>query len=784
MIEIKDKDRPLFLLQTAHTTYAMKVMENGQLEHLYYGTAIGLDGSDGLLQDHAYPVGSLYNEEIRTISPEDTRYELSSAGKGDLREPMIGVSYADGFRTPDFVYQGYEILPGKPELDGLPSSYGNEQEVETLCLTFKDRNSALVLKMHYSVFAARDVITRSLAVTNTGDTDVTLTRAFSAQLDLDADTYTFHSFNGSWGREMKHSKIPVKAGKIVNDTRTGNSSNRANPFIMISREETCEDHGDCYGFHLVYSGNHAEIAERSPYGKVRVLTGISPEDFAWLLNPSESFTTPEAILCFSDLGFGELSRRLHTFLREHIVRGPWQHKERPVVLNSWEASYFDISETKLFRLARVAKSVGIELFVMDDGWFGHRDDDTSSLGDWVAHPKKLPGGLRGLSDKIRSLGLEFGVWVEPEMVSEDSGLYRTHPDWAMRHPSHEHSFGRHQMILDFCNPDVQNNIIKQMSEVISSSNASYIKWDMNRNFTDVYSPYLPPARQKETAHRYMLGLYRVLKELTSAFPEVLFEGCASGGNRFDPGMLCFFPQIWASDDTDAMERVEIQNGYSYGYPLSCVSAHISDVPNHQTTRRTPLATRFAVAAAGILGYECNLCELGSDELDVIRSQITLYKEWRQMLQFGDYYRGKMWSESGEFSLLAAGTGSDASWTIVSPDKKKAVATEVQLLTCPNIHTLIHRPKGLDPSLTYHMSAYRFRYPKKDLSCYFNEDNPLRSRISKLAKEATAEPEEHTLRGDMLMHAGVCVRPAGGGLSTDENQRFFPDFASRMYFYEA
>lgn len=776
MIEVKEAKRPLILLHTEHTTYAMKVMENGQIEHLYYGARIDIDSSEALTEHHAYTVGSSYGSGFSGISPEDTRYELSTTGKGDVREPMLEAEYEDGSRTLDPVYESHEITSGKPELPGLPSSYGSEEEVETLCIILKDRNGDLRLKLYYSVFPKRDVITRSLLLTNGGSGKIVLERVMSMQLDLDAADYSLQSFNGSWGREMKRTKIPIRAGKIINDTRTGNSSNRANPFLILSKGETGEDHGECYGLNLVYSGNHAGIAERSPYGKLRLMNGISPEGFRWILKPGETFAAPEAVLCYSDKGYGTLSRRLHAFIREHIVRGAWQHRERPVVLNSWEASYFDIDEEKLLRLARVAGSVGVEMFVMDDGWFGHRDDDTSSLGDWVPDPKKLPGGLQGLAEKIRALGMGFGLWVEPEMVSEDSRLYRAHPDWAMRHPKHDHSMGRNQMVLDFCNPEVQNNIIKQMKDAFSAAKIDYVKWDMNRNFSDVYSPYLSAECRGETAHRYILGLYRVLTELTKSFPGILFEGCASGGNRFDLGMLCYFPQIWASDDTDAIERVEIQNGYSYGYPANCISAHVSDVPNHQTFRRTPLSTRFAVAAAGVLGYECDLGKLDTDELEEIRSQIRLYKEWRGVLQFGDHYRGKIWTEASGMSVLDAGSGSDASWTVVSADKKKAVATELQLLARVNVHTLIHYPKGLEPSFIYHMAGWRYRCPFKEYRTSEAALPPSEGR--------TAETEEHIIGGLAAMRAGIHVKPAVCGPDGGDDRRFFPDFASRMYFYEA
>ena len=421
-----------------------------------------------------------------------------------------------------------------------------------------------------------------------------------AEIDL-----TMHTFNGAWAREMGRYDTPVKSGKHINASFTGTSSSRANPFVMFSRPGCTEEYGECFGFNLIYSGNHYEAAEVNGFGKTRITIGINPENFEYMLNPNEDFESPEAVMTFSDKGFNKMSQNMHYFVREHIVRGEWKYKARPVLLNSWEANYFDINEDKLVNLGKAAKDVGIEMLVMDDGWFGERDDDTTSLGDWDVNPKKLPDGLKGICDKINDIGLDFGIWVEPEMVNVKSRLYEAHPDWAMGVPGKPHTEGRSQRILDLTNTEVQNFIIEKMTQVFTSANIAYVKWDMNRIFSDYYAPGLPADRQGEIAHRYYIGLYRVMKELTNRFPHILFEGCSSGGNRFDLGTLCYFPQIWASDNTDALSRADIQNGYSYGYPMSTVSAHVSACPNHQTHRVTPLNTRFNVAAFGVFGYECN-----------------------------------------------------------------------------------------------------------------------------------------------------------------------------------
>ena len=790
MILVKETDRPLFVLETAESAYAFKVMQNGQLEHLYYGRRMEIASSDGLTEQWAFAPGntSVYDETNADISPEAFRYELAASGKGDLRETAVEAEYEDGLRSLDLVYADYEISEGKPELSGLPSSYGNAEELRTLCVRLKDKNGGLEARLFYTVFEKENVIARSMRLDNAGDTDIRILKAMSAQLDLDPAEYVLHSFTGAWTREMKKTDTPVKAGKLVIESVSGSSSNRANPFVMISKKGCSENAGECIGSHLVYSGNHAEILEKGSLGKYRFVTGINPRNFEWKLRAGACFQTPEAFFSYSAEGFGKLSRDLHAFIREHIVRGAWKKKERPVLLNSWEACYFDISESKLLRLARLARSVGIEMLVMDDGWFEKRDNDTSSLGDWYPDKKKLPGGLKRLSDKLKAMDMGFGIWVEPEMVNEDSELYRAHPDWAFRHEKAAHSKGRNQMFLDLTRKEVQDYIIESMKNVFSSADISYVKWDMNRNFTDVYSK--EAGCQGETAHRYILGLYRIMKELTENFPNILFEGCASGGNRFDPGILCYFPQIWASDDTDAVARSEIQYGYSYGYPLSCVSAHVSDAPNHQTLRRTSVDTRFNVAAFGILGYECDLANMRAEELDGITSQIRIYKEWRKVFQYGEYYRGRMFTDAGGMSVLDEDTANEAEWTVVSEDKSRAVCVCMQLLNRPNTQQLILRPAGLDESAVYKIKSRDQRLMLKDFGSLVNILVPLKVKheghmhmlMNKVVK-MNDEKEEHSMSGGAMMYAGVRLKSSFAGTGYNENVRFYPDFASRMFLIE-
>lgn len=558
-----------FILETGHTTYCFRVMKTGHLEHLYYGRKISLPGAQGaeaLIEKKAFTMGStlLYAQEDKSFSLEDVRLEASSYGRGDIREPFLELIHADGSYSSDFLFEKAEILEEKPELKTLPSSYDENKKAQCLKVTLKDHQYDQVLELFYSVYEDCDVITRSAKLINKSGDPVKLTRLMSLQLDLDTPDWVLTTFNGSWAREMKRHDVRLLSGKHVNSTYAGVSSNRANPFVMLSSPETSEDFGECYGVNLIYSGNHYETAEVNSFGKTRLVTGINPQSFCFVLEPGQEFETPEAVMTYSDRGFNGMSGQMHRFVREHIVRGEWKHKVRPVLLNSWEASYFNINEKRLLNLAKAGKEAGIELFVMDDGWFGRRNDDTTSLGDWDVNEKKLPGGVKGLCDKVRALGLQFGIWVEPEMINVKSRLYEAHPDWVLQIPGKPHSEGRNQRILDLTKTAVQDFVIEKMSEVFSSADISYVKWDMNRIFSDYYSDGLPSEKQGEVAHRYVLGLYRCMKELTQRFPHILFEGCASGGNRFDLGILCYFPQIWASDDTDALCRVEMQNNYSYG----------------------------------------------------------------------------------------------------------------------------------------------------------------------------------------------------------------------------
>lgn len=772
MIKVLSDGR-LFVLETARSSYVMRVMPSGHLEHLYYGRKIHLDTDDGLAELTEFAPGNSSVLGGGALSLEDVRLEIGTLGKGDVREPFMELINADGSRTSDFLYSGHEITSGRVR-EEIPGAFGDDAEVIKIALI--DEGNSLSLELVYTVFASSDVITRYGVLTNEGESSVLIERLLSLQLDFDPGDYSFVTFNGAWAREMGRNVCKVGAAKLVNSSCAGSSSNRANPFVMLGRGAFDEDYGEVYGINLIYSGNHYTAVEKNPYGKVRLVTGINPQGFTWNLAKGESFRSPEAVMTYSASGCNTMSHSLHEFTGSHVIRPEWKDRLRPVLLNSWEAAYFKISEGKLLKLARRAKKCGIELFVMDDGWFKGRNDDTSSLGDWTPDIKKLPHGVKGLCDKIRRTGLEFGIWVEPEMVNEDSDLFRAHPEWAMRIPGKKHSAGRNQMLLDLTRTDVQDYIVSSMSDLFSSCEISYVKWDYNRNFTDVYSSMLPAERQGEVSHRYIMGLYRIMSELTKKFPDILFEGCASGGNRFDLGILYYFPQIWASDDTDAYQRAIIQNGYSYAYPQSCFTSHVSDVPNHQTLRRTPLDTRFNVALFGNTGYECNLSDLGKEEFEELRRQTEFIKANRKLLQTGKLWRVRSFDE-----------GNTLSWTISSDDGSEAISLIMQGPATPNESHDVLYLRGLIDDAKYHIVVRENTYDLRAFGGLVNyvapfhvkQDGFIHKLIAKFYK-MPSEKESHEMYGDAMMYAGVHIKPRFASLGYNENTRYYPDFGSRLY----
>lgn len=784
---IRQQDN-FFLLETDHTSYAFHILESGQAEHLYYGRKFFLpegEGEEGQAlwrqtvealrekKEHLPGNSIAYSKKYPTLSLEDLCLEFSSTGKGDIREPFVEITFADGSSTCDFIYSKAEIISEKNRLKTLPSSYDEKNAAETLKLTFREQVKGVVIHLFYTVFEECDAIVRSGEIVNEGEEAVTVQRFCSNQLDFKKTDMVFWDFTGHWGKEMKKNSHKITAGKHVCETRAGVSSNRANPFVMLSGENTTEEQGWCIGSNLIYSGNHYEAAEVSGQEKIRFITGISPSGFSFLLKSGESFESPEAVMIFSEAGFGKMSRQMHRFVREHIVRGEWKRKERPVLVNSWEAAYFKFKESSLLKLAKKAKEIGAELFVLDDGWFGNRDNDRCSLGDWQENRNKLPGGIAGLCEKVNALGLEFGIWVEPEMVNEDSECYRKHPEYAVTIPGRENALGRNQMFLDLTREEVQDFIIEEMTRVFSSGNISYVKWDMNRIFSDAYSSCLESWQEGEFLHRYMMGLYRVMETLTAAFPHILFEGCASGGGRFDLGILCYFPQIWASDNTDAHSRMEIQEGYSYGYPLSVMGAHVSNCPNHQTLRSTPMETRFHVAEFGLLGLELNLCEMKKEEFEAAKEQIAVYKSWRQVFQFGDFYR----LDRKTFQVLSA------------EKDRGAVLLYQDLAKANTVFAAIHTRELLEEGV-YRFYNQKMKYNIKNFGDLVNTISPVHIRQNSILHNGLAkvikldgEEEEYRLPGSVLNACGICLKQAFGATGYNENTRYFPDFATRLYYIE-
>lgn len=782
-----EESTKFFQLDTKNTSYCMAVLDTGHVEHMYYGSKIKADAPDFMLEKRCLTPGNCnaYDSE-HPITLEDACLEMSGYGKGDIREPFIEAVFEDGSTTTDFVFDYCLVDKGKKAYKTLPGSYDDDNKQDHLMISMKDKNSGCTLELHYYVYEEEDVITRSAKFVNTSDNDVKLTRLMSAQLDVDEAGFVITSFHGGWTQEMNKHDVTLSAGRFVNSSFTGGSSSRSNPFVMMSRPETTEYMGDCFGFNLIYSGNHYESFEVNSFDKTRFVSGINPANFEFLIEPKGVFEAPEAVMTFSKCGHNGMSQNMHAFVRKHIVRGKWRDKVRPILLNSWEAAYFDINESKLLNLAAEGKKLGMELFVMDDGWFGKRDGDTAALGDWKENTDKLPHGVQGLAERVNDLGMDFGIWVEPEMVNVDSDLYRAHPDWAICIPDKDHSEGRNQRILDLSNPEVVEYMTKAMSDVFSLGNIAYVKWDMNRTFTDYFSQYLPKDKQGEVAHRYMMGLYKMMKDLTEKFPEILFEGCASGGNRFDLGILSYFPQIWASDCTDAVERLKIQNGYSYGYPMSTVSAHVSGCPNHQTLRTTPIDTRFNVASFGVLGYECNLADATKEEKEAIKEQIEIYKKYRETMQFGAFYRQS--------------AGNVYEWTVVSPDKSTAIGMVTQILMQAGKGYQKFTANGLDPDKKYHFFGRELKYHLKEYGDlvntgmpslplfgkpHINPNNDTMMNLLNKMNPMNGEKEDCEVYGDALMNCGVKLKQAytGVGYNGEGETRHFPDFGSRIYFIE-
>ncbi len=686
---------PVFHLRTENTSYVMAV-HDGYLAHLHWGA--GLTGHAGDFDDMLRIIGrcsfSATPDSANAMSLETLPQEFPVYGTSDMRFPAMQVRYADGSSACELKYSAFRLIRGKPLLAGLPAVQPvDADDAETLEIDLIEPAKGLIVTLSYCVMPTFDTIIRTARVSNNSADPVVLTGFSSAAVDFDSGVFDALHLQGSWARERHIERYRLQHGTTLLESRRGHSSHEMNPFFALLSPDATEETGEVYGFSLVYSGSFTGVLEAASYGSTRAILGLPHFDFSWNLAPGAVFQAPEVVMVHTSEGLGGMSRQYHRLYRTRLCRGTWKEKRRPILVNNWEATYFDFNEEKLIRLAEQAKTAGIELLVMDDGWFGKRNDDHSSLGDWFVNLEKLPDGLPNLVKRVRETGVGFGIWFEPEMISPDSNLYRAHPDWCVHVPGRRRTEGRTQLLLDMSRSDVCDWLIETISTILSDAPFQYVKWDFNRSLTEIGSALLPAVQQRETAHRFMLGTYRVLEELTSRFPDILFEGCSGGGGRFDPGMLHYSPQIWTSDDSDAVERLKIQYGTSVVYPFSAMGAHVSAVPNHQCGRVTPLSFRGHAAFTGAFGYELDIEKLSQEEKTEISLQTAHYKAWGHLPSKGDLYR-----------LRSPFEGSEAAWSFVMPDKSEALALHFRVLARPNPEPDRLRLAGLDPDALYEVTC--------------------------------------------------------------------------------
>ena len=685
----------LFHLRNDSLSYIMQILPNGYLGQLYVGPAVPLDVDYSyLLELAARPTSACPFYDNPVFSLEHVKQEYGQYGGSDYRQPAVVMSQPDGSTVTTFQYESHRIEAGKPRLDGLPATYvEDDSEAETLIIVLVDPLTTVRIELSYTLFSSRPVLTRTARFINDGHAEVFLDQAMSACLDLPDAEYEWWQFSGAWGRERHLKTRTLEQGITSIGSIRGNSSAQQNPFVILARPGTDDRQGEAIGCAFVYSGNFLIQAEVDTFDTTRLLVGIHPQGFRWKLRPGSSFQTPEVVFAYTADGLNDLSATLHSLFRERLMRGQWRDRPRPIVTNNWEATYFDFTEDTLIDIARTAQGVGAELFVLDDGWFGARRGERAGLGDWTPNTDLLPDGIAGLSKKVTDLGIDFGLWVEPEMVNEDSNLFRTHPDWVIQTPNRRRSVGRFQLVLDYSRAEVVDHVFTQLSDVFSTAKISYVKWDMNRSLTEVFSSALPTDQQGEVAHRHMLGVYALLERLTTAFPHILFESCASGGARFDAGMLFYAPQAWASDDSDAVERLKIQWGSSFAYPIVSHGAHVSITPNHQVNRVTPLHTRANVAFFGAFGYELDLNKLSDEEIAEVKAQVAFMKEHRELIQFGTFYR-----------LRSPFDSNITCWMVVNKQKTKAIVGWYRVLNTVNAPFDRVRLVGLDTTKRYRITG--------------------------------------------------------------------------------
>ncbi len=689
-----NSEKKYFQIETKNTTYAFGFLTNSALVNMYYGKKI--KDLSRFSADFMYPSSRCCDATEAGLEGKGQTgthtMEFSTFGSADLRLPTLNIKYADGTFVSNFEYKEHKIYKGKPALSGLPATYvENENEADTLELTLFDKLKDVNVTLIYTAFYELNAITKSVRVENTSDENITVTRIMSSTVDFPdmGKDYDFIHLPGAWARERSIERRPLFFGNQEVYSRRGASSHHHSPFFAIAEKSITELRGEVYGFNLIYSGNFTAGVELDTYNMARAYIGINDFNFGWVLGKNESFQSPEAVMVYSDEGLSGMSRIYHKLYRTRLARGKFRDTERYTLINNWEGTYFNFTEEKLLDIAKKGAEIGLDLMVLDDGWFGKRDSDNCSLGDWVVYKDKLPGGLDGLADNINKLGMKFGLWFEPEMVSPDSDLFRAHPDWAIHIDGRPASLGRGQLVLDLSREDVCDYVISAVGNILSSANIEYVKWDYNRNFSEIGSLKLSPERQGEFCHRYMLGLYRILETLTTRFDNVLWEGCSSGGGRFDGGFLYYMPQSWLSDCSDAGERINIQYGSSLCYPFSSMGSHISAVPNHQTKRITSLRTRGYMAMPGQFGYELDMSRMTDEELTFAKEQVKLYKEYGEVFHKGDLYR-----------LVSPFEGNDMAMEFISEDKNTVILLYSTRISAPNGFIRKIRLAGLEPEAKY------------------------------------------------------------------------------------
>ena len=714
---VSEDVKKLIKMDTQNTSYVIGIVDDDMfVGHMYYGVRLNDYHLAHVLRIQEIPFLPSKNNRERTSFLDSFPMEYPTYGLGDYREDCISIETKGGHRGLSLQYVSDKVYEGKPALEGLPASFGDEDACSSVEICCEDPYTGLQVELLYTVFDKRDVITRSVKVINKGEDALHVTKVFSACLDMDNRDFEVVSLHGSWARERQIQSVPVSHGKFSVESVRGESSHQDHPFMAIRTRGTNQEHGEVYAMHFVYSGNFKAAVQNDQFDQIRMGMGIHPENFKWKLEPGQAFQAPEVVMLYTQDGMGGMTRILHDFYRNHLIRGEYKDKKRPILLNNWEATYFDFNTDKLIGIAKQASRLGIEMLVMDDGWFGNRFDDNRALGDWTVNEEKLPGGLKYLADEVNKLGMKLGIWFEPEMISPDSDLYRAHPDWAIAIPGRPGSLCRNQYVLDLSRRDVLEHVYESIAKVLRSANIEYVKWDMNRQLSDLGSAFLPADQMGELYHRYVLGVYELQGRMTEEFPYLLLENCSGGGGRFDPGMLYYSPQIWCSDDTDAIERLKIQEGTALIYPLSTMGAHVSDCPNHVLGRVTPFETRGHVALSGTFGYELDVTKIPEEDRRMIPEQVSMYHKYNDLIRQGDYYRIASYSENHFYDCYG----------VVDKDKKEALYTFVQVLNRPNRHSERLYFRGLDPDRWYRI-----------------------------------EGEEETFSGDVLMNAGYLLQSLEG-----------------------